>query len=158
MVIYNFIKYLILTIKYNSILKKVYKDENLIDGLKKVTGINFKTDNINRIYGVVNPLLIDINDQVFEYNQIGLDNSIFIERWLSSRLNLIQRFIKVNNLFDILTYKITKLDDYNNYLIVIQSIYMDDMFDNGKRLLKYIMWILIIGIILGVGWIFFGMR
>lgn len=158
MVIYNFIKYLILTIKYNSILKKVYKDENLIDGLKKVTGINFKTDNINRIYGVVNPLLIDINDQVFEYNQMGLDNSIFIERWLSSRLNLIQRFIKVNNLFDILTYKITKLDDYNNYLIVIQSIYMDDMFGNGKRLLKYIMWILIIGIILGVGWIFFGMR
>lgn len=158
MVIYNFIKYLILTIKYNSILKKVYKDENLIDGLKKVTGINFKTDNINRIYGVINPLLIDINDQVFEYNQMGLDNSIFIERWLSSRLNLIQRFIKVNNLFDILTYKITKLDDYNNYLIVIQSIYMDDMFDNGKKLLKYIMWILIIGIILGIGWIFFSIR
>lgn len=133
MVLYNFIKYLILSIKYMRLLKKVYNNENILYGLRQITNINFKMDNISRIYGVVNPRLIDINDQVFEYNQVGLDNSIFIERWLSSKLIIISKFIKTNNLFDLLIYDNKKLDEYDNYLIVIKPIIYEEFKKWAKR-------------------------
>ena len=42
------------------------------------------------------------------------------------RLNIASRFIQANNLFDLLTYKIEKIDEYDNYLFIIQPITWDD--------------------------------
>jgi hypothetical protein len=87
-------------------------------------------DWVGRIYTVINPNIIDdkfdINTQIFEYNEEGLSNSVYIERWIMGKFNLVKDFIMANNLFDLLTYEIKKLDDYDNYLFVIKPITFDD--------------------------------
>ena len=54
-----------------------------------------------------------------------------------TKLNLIRDFIMANNLFDLLTYEIKKLDDYDNYLFVIKPITFDDCMKWTKFLFIY---------------------
>ena len=130
MVFYSFIKNLILNIKYARLLKKIYKDENLINKFSELFGVEFRIDWVGRIYAVFNPNIInnelDINSQIFEYNDNGLTNAPYIEKWIMTRLNLVKDFIMANNLFDLLTYEIKKIDDYDNYLFIIKPITFDD--------------------------------
>ena len=43
-----------------------------------------------------------------------------------TKLNLVKDFIMANNLFDLLTYEIKRIDDYDNYLFIIKPITFDD--------------------------------
>ena len=130
-------------IRYNYYIRQSIKAENLLDKLKVLFGgRKFKTDWICRIYTVVNPNVDNItndgNTLVFD------DGKPIIEKWLMDNLNIMANFITTNNLFDILTYKIDKIDSDDNYLIVFQNIFLD----SAKRELKWILSILgIIGII-----------
>lgn len=137
MITYNFIKYLILNIKYTRILKRIYKDEKIPENLSKLFNTNFKIDWIGRMYTVINPNLIDgiydASSQIFEYDERGLSNDAYIERFIMQKLNIASNYIKANNLFDLLTYKIKKLDDYDNYLFIIKPITLDDFVKNSKR-------------------------
>lgn len=139
---FNFFKKIYIHLKYISILKKVYKQENLIQGISEMFGTEFKEDWVHRIYAVINPNIInnkyDNTSTIFEYGENGFDDKIFIERWIMERMNAISRFIRVNNLFDLLTYKINKLDNYNNYLFIIQPITLDDFFKSIKKLIIFI--------------------
>ena len=58
MIIYRFIKYLILNIKYTRILNKVYENEDIPTNLSKLFGSKFKQDWIGRLYTVINPNLL----------------------------------------------------------------------------------------------------
>ena len=126
MILFNFIKYFIIHIKYTLILSKIIKEENLLENLSKLLGTTLKKDWIGRIYTVINPNITngvyDQTTQVFEYGEGGLNNESYIERWIMQRLNIASDFIKINNLFDILTYNIKKLDNYDNYLFVLYPI------------------------------------
>lgn len=126
MIIYNFIKHLILHLKYTKILKKVYKDENLLNNLSNLFNSQFKLDWVGRIYTVVNPNLSEgeysPNTQIYEYTENGLENNHYIKSYIMDHLNIAKQFIKANNLFDLLTYEIKKIDDYDNYLFIIQPI------------------------------------
>jgi hypothetical protein len=130
MVIYKFIKNLILNIRYTRILKHIYKDEKILDNFSRLFGTEFKMDWVGRVYTVINPNIIDdkldINTQIFEYNDNGLTNEPYVEKYIMTKLNIISDFIMANNLFDLLTYEIKKLDDYDNYLFVIKPITFDD--------------------------------
>ena len=130
MVLYNFITNLILNVKYTKLIKKVYKDEDLLNKFSQLFGTEFRIDWVGRIYTVINPTIIDdkfdINTQIFEYGEEGLTNSVYIERWIMGKFNLVKDFIIANNLFDLLTYRIEKIDDYNNYLFVIEPITFED--------------------------------
>lgn len=130
MVIYKFIKNLIVNIKYTKLLRQIYKDEKLIDKFSKLFGIEFRMDWVGRLYAVINPNIIDkkldVNTQIFEYGENGLTNEPYIEKYIMTKLNLVKDFIMANNLFDLLTYEIKKLDDYDNYLFVIKPITFDD--------------------------------
>lgn len=130
MVIYKFIKNLILNIKYTRLLKRIYKDENLLDNFSKLFGTEFKLDWVGRMYAVINPNIIndelDVNTQIFEYGQNGLTNKPYIEKWIMTKFNLAEKFIMANNLFELLTYEIVKLDDYDNYLFIVKPITFDD--------------------------------
>lgn len=151
MIIYNFIKYLILNIKYTNLLSKVYKEENLLNNLSQLFGSNFKKDWIGRVYTVINPNIFDgkfdNTTQIFEYNQNGLDNNIYIEQWIMNRFNIISQFIQTNNLFDLLTYKIEKIDDYDNYLLVLEPITLRDCIKYSKYFCILFIVLMIIGII-----------
>jgi hypothetical protein len=87
-------------------------------------------DWVGRIYTVINPNIIndqlDLNTQIFEYNENGFSNTAYIEKYIMTKLNAIKDFVIANNLFDLLTYRIEKLDEYDNYLFVIEPITFED--------------------------------
>ena len=126
-------------LKYSKILNNVYKDERLLENLSKLFNAPFRKDKLGRIYVVLNPNIhnkeYDNSTQIFEYNEIGLDNTMYVEKWIMDKLNIAQRFIQTNNLFDMLTYKIKKLDEYDNYLFIIQPITLEDSMRWTKRFL-----------------------
>ena len=136
MVVYSFIKKLLLNIKYTKLLRKIYKDEDLINKFSQLFGVEFRIDWVGRIYAVINPNVIDdqldINSQIFEYGENGLTNAPYIEKWIMTKLNIVKDFIMANNLFDLLTYEIIKLDEYDNYLFVIKPITFDDCIKSAK--------------------------
>lgn len=150
MIIYRFFKYLILNIKYTKILNKIYKEENISQNLSLLFKSNFKQDWIGRLYTVINPNLLgedfDINTIIYEYGEEGLNNKAFVERWIMTRLNIAQSFIQANNLFDLLTYDIKKLDDYDNYLFIIQPITLNDCLKYSKLFSILISILVVIGI------------
>lgn len=152
MITYNFIKYLILNTRYTKILKHIYKEEQIPENLSKLFNSNFKIDWVGRLYTVINPNLLngeyDTNTQIFEYGENGLTNEMFIERYIMQKLNIASNFIKANNLFDLLTYKIEKIDEYDNYLFIIEPITFNDFVKNTKRFSILLSSLIIAGIIL----------
>ena len=127
--------------KYSKLLRKIYKSENLIQNLTDLFGVKFKIDWIGRIYAVFNPNIqngqFDQNSQIFEYNERGFDNSMLVEKRIMEMLSIASRFIRAKNLFDLLTYKIKKLDKYDNYLFIIQPITLDEYGKNIKKLVIF---------------------
>ena len=152
MIIYNFIKNLILNVKYTNIIKKVYKDEQLIEKFSQLFGSEFRIDWVGRLYAVLNPNIVDTkmdyNTQIFEYGENGFSNSAYVEKWIMTRFNLIRDFVVANNLFDLLTYEIKKLDNYDNYLLVIKPITFDDCMKWTKIMSITLGVLMIIGIFL----------
>ena len=130
MLTYFFLKYLIINLKYTKILNGVYRDENLIDNLSKMFGVKFRKDWIGRIYAVFNPHvqngIYDQNKQIYEYNEEGLSDKAYVENYIMNQLNIAKRFISANNLFDLLTYEVRKIDDNDNYLFIMQPITLED--------------------------------
>lgn len=111
-------------------LKRVYEDEQLLRKFSELFGTEFRIDWVGRIYAVFNPNIIndelDVNSQIFEYGDRGLTNEPYIEKWVMTKLNLIEGFVMANNLFDMLTYEIKQIDEYDNYLFIIKPITFDD--------------------------------
>ena len=144
---YYFIKYLILHLKYTKILNDVYKNENLLDNLSKLFDVEFKKDWVGRVYAIFNPHLqkgiFDQNNQIFEYTNDGISNKAYIESYILNQLSIAKQFIKANNLFDLLTYKLEKIDDYDNYLFVIQPITWEDCLKYTKRFGYFLLCLLI---------------
>ena len=148
MIIYRFIKYLFQNIKYTKILNKVYKDENLLNNLSELFRVEFRKDWIGRIYAVFNPHIqegiFDPNNQIYEYDENGITNKPYVESYIFNQLNIAKQFIKANNLFDLLTYKIKKLDDNDNYLFIMQPFTLDDCIKYSKLFTILIVSLLII--------------
>lgn len=141
--------------KYSKLLRNIYKSENLIQNLTNLFGVQFKIDWVGRIYAIFNPNIynggFDQNSQIFEYNENGFDNSFLVEKRVMEMLSVASQFIRAKNLFDLLTYKIKKIDDYDNYLFIIQPITLDEYRKNIKKLVIFgISSIIIVTIILSV--------
>jgi hypothetical protein len=130
--------------KYTKIIKDVYKEDSVIEKFSQLFGTEFRMDWVGRLYCVINPNVIgdhlDINTQIFEYGENGLTNNAYIEKYIMTKLNAVRDLIIANNLFDLLTYRIEKLDEYDNYLFIIEPI----TFEDAKK------WSKIFGITYGV--------
>ena len=153
MIIYKFFKNLFLNIKYSKIIKKVYKEEHLLEGLSSIFKANFKTDWIGRVYAVLNPNLDEDgqyspNTQIFEYGSDGLNNDRMVEQWVMEKMVIISDFIRTNNLFEILTYSLKRIDKYDNYLFILEPITLQDCLKSSKRFAILLGVLLIIGITL----------
>ena len=70
--------------------------------------------------------MFDPNKQIYEYTSDGLTNRAYVENYILTQLNIASQFIQANNLFDLLTYEVKKLDDNDNYLFVMQPITLSD--------------------------------
>lgn len=138
MIIYNFLKFLIMYIRYNRVLNDVYKKENILEGLSSTLGTELKQDWIGRLYAVVNPYIVDGKyDPSKIITEIGKDipTNMVLEKYVMERFNIASQFIQANNLFDLMTYKMTRLDEYENYLLVLYPLPYSDLVVWGKRLL-----------------------
>lgn len=140
-------------IKYNCILRRIYKEENILDNLGSLMGVRFKTDWIGRAYTVIHPQtgnngVYDINTQIFEYGPDGLNNVVGVESWVMKRLNIASQFIRAKNLFDMLTYTIKYIDS-NNFLFTLMPVPYSDMVKYGKRFVC-ILFILILMLAVGI--------
>lgn len=153
MIIYNFFKNLLLNIKYTKIIRRAFKNENLLEGLSKIFKTNFKVDWIGRVYTVLNPNLDENgqyspNTQIFEYGENGLNNERMVEQWVMERMSVVSQFIQTNNLFELLTYSIKRLDKYDNYLFILEPITLSDCLKWSKRMAGLVGVLVLIGIIL----------
>ena len=119
-----------MNIKYCKILNNVYKNENLLDNLSALFRVQFRKDWIGRVYAVFNPYIQDgifnPNNQIFEYTEQGLVNDAYVEAYILNQLKIAKQFIRANNLFDLLTYRLKKLDDNDNYLFIMEPITWSD--------------------------------
>lgn len=135
MKLYRFIKGYIQNRKYQKILDKVYEDDQIIAKLSFALGSQFRRDWIGRLYTVINPAIKDGRydyTQVYEYTQEGYDTTEHMQQWIAERLTAIEAVIQTNNLFDVLTFNIKKLDDEGNYLFVVYPVTLPDVLDNWK--------------------------
>ena len=149
MIIYNFIKYLILSIRYQRIIQKVYQEDGLLTNFSKLFGSELKQDWIGRVYTIINPWIrdgkYDPTSAVYELGQNGPSYQS-VEKYIMDRLNIAQKFIRTNNLFDLLTYKLERLDEYENYLFVMYPIPYIDL----AKWSKYFGYLLVVLIIIGI--------
>lgn len=135
MKLYRFIKGYIQNRKYQKILDKVYEDDQIIAKLSFALGSQFRRDWIGRLYTVINPAIKDGKydyTQVYEYVQEGYDTTEHAQQWIVERLSAIQAVIQTNNLFDVLSFNIKKLDDEGNYLFVVYPVTLPDVLDTWK--------------------------
>lgn len=124
------IKILFQHFKIIRIVKKCCKEEKLLDTLSRLIGSEFRIDWIGRIYSVINPVIKDGKfdaGQALEYTDTGLSNEEYIKHWFFDRLGVIENFIKVNNLFDLLTFRIESLDNMGNHLVILYPITSDQI-------------------------------
>lgn len=129
----NIFKNIYLHFKYNRILKRVYKDENILDNMGNLFNSKIHVDWVGRIYTVINPNL-DKDKQIYEILDGGVDNREFIQHWVMERFIAMDHFIKANNLFDLLVYDIKQLDDYGNFLLVLEPITLKDCMSAIKKI------------------------
>lgn len=129
----NIFKNIYLHFKYNRILKRVYKDENILDNMGNLFNSKIHMDWGGRIYTVINPNL-DKDKQIYEILDGGIDNKEFVQHWVMERFIAMDHFIKANNLFDLLVYDIKQLDDYGNFLLVLEPITLKDCISAIKKI------------------------
>ena len=136
MIIYHFFKYLYLNTHYTSLLKSVYKQENILENLSQLYGTKFKMDWVGRVYAVMNPYVFDgkfnLDSQTYEYGKDGPNNLAYIQQWIMERLIIAEQFIKASNLFELLTYDIKDLGN-DNYLFILKPITFDDFVNYSKK-------------------------
>lgn len=122
--------------RLRKLIRKVDQAENLVYNLSNLYGNQFREDWVGRWYTVLNPLVKDMKslDGVpFEYTADGISNQTYIEKWCMDRMFAASNFIKNKELLDVMTYKLERLDDHENYLFVLQPILFDDLKSSFKR-------------------------
>lgn len=152
MIIYRFFKYLILYIRYQRALNQAYQSENVVENLSATFGTTFRKDWIGRIYTIFNPNLkdgvFDPNNPIYAYNERGLNTDEFVKQYILTKLSVIDRFINAQNLFELVTYEIRRLDNYDNYLFIIKSLPTDDFIKYSKLMIIPTAIITVTGILL----------
>lgn len=155
MIIFNFFRYLIEYIRFVIILNPVYRKERIIEGLSELFNSPVKKDWVGRLYAVINPFINKDGefDQSMVITELGSDmpSPMIVEKFIMDRLNIAQRYIQASNLFDLLTYKIEKIDGYYNYLLIIEPLPFNDF----KTWTKRFLWLLVVLIFVAIGVLIF---
>ena len=159
MILFNFLRYLFIHIKYTKLLKTIYKDEKLLEKFSQLFGVEFRIDWVGRVYAVLNPNIIDdqldVNTQIFEYTEHGLSNKVYLERWIMLKFNLIKDFkgnkvVRDGNLIrffynfneidkllmDIKAERKSKLERYGNikYKQLLEKEAKNDLFNRFEKI------------------------
>lgn len=153
MFIFKFFKALWVHLTYIRVLSRTYNDEQLVHKLSHIIGAQFHVDRAQRLYAVVNPAIRDgryNQEQALEWSDTGQNNAEYVKKWMMDHLNILEKFILANNLFDMLTFKIEQIDDYGNYLCVLQPITFSPLCHRAKQALVEFCVLVVIAILVVV--------
>lgn len=153
MILYHFIKYIVLYFKYSKVVKEAFRKEDLLKKFSMLFGTEFRMDWVGRVYTVLNPMVQKMEDPtigsgvaIYEFTESGqLSNRMWVEKWIMDHLYAAQQFMQNNNLFDIMNYDIERLDDNENYLFVLKPLY----FNETKKWTKWMA--ALVGVLLAAG-------
>ncbi len=144
--ILRFLISLYYSISHYRLLGKIIDKENLIYNLSVLFGAQFKYDWLNRPYVVLNPNVKDGQFNTDRVLEIDGNDAEYIKRWVIEKLLSANSFIIDNNLFDIVSYKVNRLDEFN-YLFYLYPIQYTDTRHKFKW--AFIELLIIIGLIFG---------
>ena len=141
-------------LKYRRYIKAILKNEDILNKMSSQFGAKFEIDKIGRIWTVLNPHIQNMkptegsSSLIYQFNEDGtMTNDTAIEKWVMDQLNIANLFIQEHELWELLTYKIKKLDNDKNYLLVIQNIFTDGMLKEVKRYLIGLGVLVVLGIV-----------
>ena len=151
MIIYNFFRYLVMYIQYMRVLRQVYTEEKIIDKFSQSFGSEFRIDWVGRLYTIFNPNLrngeFDVNNPIYSYNEKGLNTDEFVKQYIMTKLNAIDMFIRDLHLFELVSYDLKKLYNFDKYLFVIKPLPIDKLIHYTKLMIIPIT--IIIGLLIG---------
>ena len=127
--------------KYQWLIDKIVKAENLEQNLSAMFGSEVKRDWVGRYWTVINPYVQDMKDniggpsQTLTYDETGrLSNTMAVEKWVMDKLNISSTMMFQTGLFELLSYEIKPLDEDQNYLIIFKNIFWDEFVKTIKGL------------------------
>jgi hypothetical protein len=153
MYIFRFIRSYIANRSYQKALDNAYQQDSIIAKLSNMFGVQFRRDWIGRLYAVINPAIRDgkfDRSQAFEYAEDGVNTTEHAKVWMMQRLTLLQGFIQAENLFDLLTYDIKRIDDSGNYLLTILPITLHGVLSGVKSAIIELL--ILAGVAGGICW------
>ena len=136
--------------KMQKLLNKAYAEDEIIAKLSYTFGVQFQKDWIGRVYAVINPVIRDGKfdvEQTLELTEMGYNNEEYTKKWAMERLIAMDTFLKTNNLFDMLSYKLDRVDEYGNYLFTLFPITLEPTLQAGRKALMEILGLSFLGII-----------
>ena len=113
---------------YHRISKVLYgEDFKLV--LKKYLHVDFETDWLGRLWGVMNPMIdingkFNLNNTIMEIDGNNTNNSDQIQYWAFKQLKLVNELFKIENLYNYIDLEITHIGPItaDNYLIVFDMV------------------------------------
>lgn len=92
--------------------------------IKKYIKVDLREDWIGRLYGVVNPNIVngkfDISTMVFEVDGDNTNTNNHVKQWVYRQLQLIATLFKIEQLYDYISleFKHVGPEEMDNYLII----------------------------------------
>ena len=116
-------------------------------------GVNLKKDWIGRLYGVVNPNIVDgkvdFRNTVIELDDDRTSNDEYLKHWVYKQLLLVAQLFKFDRLYDYITLEIKHVGPINadNYLLIFDISSRKELFNIIKGILIQLIIYIIIGLI-----------
>ena len=127
--IYQYIK------DYGYVADTLYSHEfNLV--LKKYLNVEFSTDWLGRLYGVINPSIdvngkLDFTNMIIELNDDLTNNNTYVKHWVYRQLSMVSALYKLENsgFFDIIGVEFRHVGPQNadNYLVIFDIVSRKEM-------------------------------
>jgi len=139
---------------YNKISDVLYGDD-FKTILKQYLHVDFDSDWLGRLYGVVNPMIdingkFNLNNSIMQIDGESTNNNDQVQYWAYKQLKLIGELFKTNNLYTYIDMEISHVGPVtaDNYLIVFDMISRKLFAQSIKKFILHISIYAIIAILL----------
>lgn len=137
---------------YDQISDVIYTND-FYNLMYQYLGVSLKKDWIGRLYGVVNPNIIDgkvdFRNTIIELDDDRTSNDEYLKHWIYKQLLLVSQLFKFDRLYDYLTLEIKHVGPINadNYLLIFDISSRKELFNIIKGILIQLIIYIIIGLI-----------
>ena len=153
--IYNFIASIVYYAKDYSLISDTLYSREFKKVIMKYLKCELDKDWLGRLYGIINPNIdingkLDVTSMIIELDDSNTNNESQIRTWIYKQMMLISELFKIEKLYDYISVDIKHVGPVNhdNYLITFDITSRKYMANSFKKMMKHILFYIIIGIIL----------